>query len=76
MKPVPIHIAKAKLSELIKRALAGEPVVIAHGRRPMVRLVPVDSPAGRRFGAMSGRAQVTDAFFEPLPQDELDAWQQ
>ena len=41
----------------------------------MVRLAPISSiPHGRKFGAMRGRATVTDAFFEPLPEDELELW--
>jgi prevent-host-death family protein len=73
---IPIHRAKAELSKLIDRACAGEPVVISKGKREMVRLVPVEGATGRVFGAMRGRATVTDAFFEPLPAEELDAWQQ
>ena len=76
VRPVPIHVAKAQLSRLIERACAGEGVVIARGKRPMVRLVPVAVPSGRRFGAMKGRARVDDAFFEPLDRAELDAWEQ
>ncbi len=42
----------------------------------MARLVPV-AGAGRRrvFGAMRGRARVDNAFFEPLPPDELAGWE-
>jgi prevent-host-death family protein len=70
-----IHAAKTNLSRLVERASAGEEVVIARGNTPVVRLVPVDAvPAGRRFGAMRGRAKVTAAFFEPLPPEELRAW--
>jgi len=76
MKPIPIHKAKAQLSELIERACAGESVIIARGKRPMVRLVPVDAAVGRVFGAMRGQARVTKAFFEPLPAEELEAWEQ
>lgn len=76
MKPIPIYKAKANLSRLIDRALAGEEVIIARGKRPMVKLVPVQEPTGRRFGSMGGRAAVTDAFFDPLPPEELDAWSQ
>jgi len=75
MKQVPIHEAKANLSRLIERACAGESVIIARGKRPMVKLVPVEGATGRKFGAMRGRAEVGAAFFEPLPQEELDAWQ-
>jgi hypothetical protein len=30
----------------------------------------------RRFGAMKDQARVGDAFFESLPDDELDTWAQ
>jgi prevent-host-death family protein len=70
-----VHAAKTQLSRLIERAEAGEEVVIARGRTPVVRLVPINArKVGRRFGAMRGRARVTDAFFAPLPPEELDAW--
>ncbi|MCP5370582.1 MAG: type II toxin-antitoxin system Phd/YefM family antitoxin [Hyphomicrobiales bacterium] len=70
-----IHAAKTHLSRLIERVLAGEEVVIARGKTPVVKLVPVEPrPRGRVFGAMRGRAQVDERFFEPLPDDELDAW--
>jgi len=75
-KPVPIHAAKTNLSRLIERACAGEDIVIARGSTPVVRLVPIAAkPAKRRFGAMKGRARVTAAFFDPLPDAELDAWE-
>jgi len=35
-----IHAAKTDLSRLIKKACAGEEVVIARGDTPVVRLVP------------------------------------
>ncbi|PYS34482.1 MAG: type II toxin-antitoxin system prevent-host-death family antitoxin [Acidobacteria bacterium] len=70
-----IHDAKTNLSRLIERACAGEEVVIARGKTPVVKLVPVESDVPRReFGAMKGRARVTRAFFEPLPEEELAAW--
>jgi prevent-host-death family protein len=76
MGTVPIHAAKTNLSRLIKEAVAGRDVVIARGQTPVVRLTPVASakPA-RRFGAMTGRARVTRAFFDPLPDDEQTAWE-
>ena len=71
-----VHAAKTNLSKLLERAEAGEEVVIARGKTPVVRLIPVRSaPARRRFGAMRGRARVTASFFEPLPADELDRWE-
>jgi antitoxin (DNA-binding transcriptional repressor) of toxin-antitoxin stability system len=63
------------LSRLIAEVEAGEEVVLARGGKPVVRLVRLgDAPAARRFGAMRGRARTGDAFFEPLPEAELDAW--
>lgn len=67
-----IHEAKTHLSRLLDRALAGEEIVIARAGRPLVRLVPVDTQQPRRPGLAKGR--LTDAFFEPLPDEELDAW--
>lgn len=74
MSSFPIHEAKARLSKLIERALAGETIVISRGKTPMVRLVPVERAKGRCFGAMRGRALVSEAFFESLPEEELGAW--
>ena len=77
MTQTTIHAAKTHLSKLIKRACAGEDIIIARGKEPMVRLVPVDAPKPKReFGAMRGKVGVDDSFFDPLPQDELDAWKQ
>lgn len=71
-----VHAAKTHLSRLIERAEAGDEVVIARGKTPVARLVPLKlKKPRRRFGAMRGRARVTAAFFEPLPADELDRWE-
>ena len=70
-----IHVAKTQLSRLVERACAGERVVIARGKTPVVTLVPVNAETpGRQFGAMRGRARVTRTFFEPLPNEELEPW--
>ncbi len=73
---VTVHEAKTHLSRLIERACAGEEVIIARGKTPVVRLVPVEAaPVERRFGAMKGRARAGKAFFEPLPDAELGLWE-
>lgn len=73
---VTIHVAKTTLSQLIARVEAGEEIVIARGRTPVAKLVPIPRKAPRRrFGAMRGKARVDAAFFEPLPEDELKAWE-
>ena len=35
-----VHAAKTNLSKLIERAEAGEEIIIARGKKPVVRLVP------------------------------------
>ena len=73
---VTVHTAKTQLSKLIQRACAGEEVIIARGRTPVVRLVPVNAPSERRqFGILRDKVLVDDTFFEPLPPDELAAWE-
>ncbi len=74
---VTIHAAKAQLLKLIRRAQAGEEIVIVRGKEPVARLVPVAGTDRRRvFGAMRGRARVGDAFFKPLPPGELAGWEE
>lgn len=76
MAMVTIHDAKTNLSRLLKRVEAGEEVVIARGRKPVAKLVPVTARApARRFGSMKDRVWLDDSFFEPLPEEELDAWE-
>ena len=75
MATITVHRAKTTLSQLIERALKGEEIVIARGKVPAVRLVPLSVPTPRRqFGAMKGRARVTKAFFDPLSPAELRQW--
>jgi prevent-host-death family protein len=72
---ITVHEAKSQLSRLIERAERGEVVIIHRGKTPVARLVGFSQPTPeRRFGAMKGMFHVGDAFFEPLPDAELDAW--
>jgi prevent-host-death family protein len=74
MKTVTIHEAKTQLSKLIAEVEDGGEVVIARGKIPTVRLVPVTPINRRRFGALKGLVSIDDSFFDPLPADELAAW--
>ncbi|MGF1527138.1 MAG: type II toxin-antitoxin system Phd/YefM family antitoxin [Candidatus Competibacterales bacterium] len=76
MTVVNIHDAKTQLSRLIERVCAGEEVIIARRGQPMVRLVPVDPPVPKReFGTLRGQIHIDDRLFDPLPPDELEAWE-
>jgi prevent-host-death family protein len=71
-----IHKAKTNLSRLIEMAENGEEVVIARGKDPVVRLVPVrQRPRKRQPGMFRGEFTVASSFFEPLPVGELKAWE-
>lgn len=76
MTIVSVHEAKTHLSRLIEKVLAGEKVVIARNREPVVQIIPARSaPAKtRRIGAWKGKVSLGKRFFEPLPDDELAAW--
>lgn len=71
-----IHQAKTNLSRLIKAVEAGEEVIIARGDTPVAKLVPMAQPRRERvFGAYAGQFKVTDAFFEPMTEEELAEWE-
>jgi prevent-host-death family protein len=76
MRFIKVHEAKTNLSKLIQQARHGEEVIIARGSTPVVRLVAIGEVQGRRQpGALRGKLQVGPEFFEPLPADELAAWE-
>jgi antitoxin (DNA-binding transcriptional repressor) of toxin-antitoxin stability system len=71
-----MHQAKTDLSDLVARAEAGEEIIIARHNKPAVKLVPVGVvPKPRVPGALKGRFTLPDSFFDPLPEDELQAWE-
>jgi prevent-host-death family protein len=73
-EPISIHAAKTHLSRLIARAEAGEEIVIARGKKPVVKLVPVTPKPKRVFGSMKGQFTVGPEFFEPMSEEELALW--
>ncbi len=78
MAIVMIHEAKTHLSKLIARAEAGEEIVIARGKEPVVKLTPVATKKRRREpGMMKGKwPELPDSFFfDPLPEEELRQWE-
>ena len=49
MRTVHIHEAKTHLSRLVDAASKGEPFLIARAGKPQVKVMPVESPAPKRF---------------------------
>jgi prevent-host-death family protein len=67
--------AKAKLSELLDRALGGEDIVIARAGEPMARLTPLKQKKRRGRGVWRGwGADIsTEIFLAPMDDEDLDA---
>ena len=71
---VNVHEAKTHFSRLLEQAHQGQEIIVAKAGKPYARLVPLTEPVPeRRPGRLVG--VVGDAFFEPLPEDELRAWE-
>jgi prevent-host-death family protein len=71
---VNVHEAKTHLSRLLERVHRGEEIILAKGGKPYAKLVPLDPAGARAPGRLRG-LQLSDAFFEPLPEGELDGWE-
>lgn len=74
MRTINVHEAKTHFSQLLDAAMAGEEIIIAKAGTPCVRLVPILTTP-RKPGALKGKGSVTDAFFEPLSEDEMGKWE-
>ncbi|TSA02552.1 MAG: type II toxin-antitoxin system Phd/YefM family antitoxin [Methylococcus sp.] len=70
---VNVHEAKTHFSRLLEQAHSGQEILLAKAGKPYARLMPLErDTAKRQPGRLQGR--VTEAFFEPLPEDDLDVW--
>ena len=73
METFNIHEAKTHFSKLLARVNSGEEIIIAKSGKPYARLIPYKKSKKRTPGIAKGR--VTEAFFEPLSEDELNKWE-
>lgn len=74
MRITNISEAKAQLSALIEKVLAGEDVIIAKAGKPVARLVRYEHNRHlRRPGALKGKIKISDDFDE-LPEDLAKAF--
>lgn len=69
-----VHEAKTHFSKLLEQAHSGQEIILAKAGKPYARLVPLRTEPGQRQpGRLEGR--ISDDFFEPLPEEELTAWE-
>ena len=69
-----ISQAKAQLSALIEKVLAGQEVIIGKAGKPVAKLVRYErSEKPRRPGALRGKIKIADDFDE-LPTDIAEAF--
>ena len=71
---VNVDEAKTQFSRLLEQAHAGREIIVAKAGKPYARLVPLaPETTGRQPGRLAGR-KLDDAFFDALPDEELEAW--
>lgn len=77
---VNVHEAKTHFSKLLERAHMGQEIILAKAGKPYARLMPLACVTSKRQpGRLCGLGelgQLGEAFFEPLPEAELAAWEQ
>jgi prevent-host-death family protein len=70
-----VHQAKTNLSKLIAEAEGGKEVVIARGKTPVAKLVPIKAKSKRRgYGIWKGKLWTAPDAFDPLTDEELKDW--
>ncbi len=72
MEIITIHKAKTELSRLIERACRGEEIVIARGKKPVVRLVAIAAALKKRKpGVLKGKISYTADACDALTEQEM-----
>jgi antitoxin (DNA-binding transcriptional repressor) of toxin-antitoxin stability system len=70
--------AQTNLSELVKKAQEGETVIVTsgHDKTRVAKLEPIHPAKKKRLGVCEIPGFVLgDAFWEPLPEEELRLWE-
>lgn len=77
MATVNLDEADVSVHNLLERVAAGEEVVIVRNGETVAKLVSVPRRkwGKRQFGSMKGLIKLDDSFFDPLPDEELAAWE-
>lgn len=74
MAIVTIHQAKTHFSKLIQRALAGEEIIVAKGKEPVAKIVPIPrAQKTRTLGGAKGIVTYISSDFDDSLQEFPDA---
>ena len=67
-----VHQAKTNLSKLIKEAETGKEVVITRGKKPVAKIVAIDSAVKKPIPDMlKGQIWSAPDAFDPLTDEEM-----
>jgi prevent-host-death family protein len=72
-----VHEAKTHLSRYLERVAHGETIVLCKRNVPVaeIRPLPARREAPRPIGLAKGRIKVSRAFFQPLPDEVIEAFE-
>jgi antitoxin (DNA-binding transcriptional repressor) of toxin-antitoxin stability system len=71
-----VEEAKAQLPQLLREVASGAEVIIAKEGIPMARISRIEAGKPQiRFGVLKGRAEVSEDFDAPLPDDLLSEFE-
>jgi antitoxin (DNA-binding transcriptional repressor) of toxin-antitoxin stability system len=72
-----VHQAKTHLSKYLDRLSEGETILLCKRNTPVaeIRAVASARKTKRPIGLAKNKVKITKAFFKPLPEDLLDAFE-
>jgi antitoxin (DNA-binding transcriptional repressor) of toxin-antitoxin stability system len=72
-----MHEAKTRLSEIVAGLRPGDRVVLCRRNRPVaeIRPLPASSAEPRPVGLGKGLVEIPPSFFEPLPEEIVEAFE-
>lgn len=74
IETINVHQAKTHFSRYLALAHAGQEILLAKAGKPYARLMPLLPEVSKRQpGRLAGKVEA--AFFQPLPDDEMAAWE-
>jgi antitoxin (DNA-binding transcriptional repressor) of toxin-antitoxin stability system len=71
-----IHEAKTHLSRYLEKLKKGETILLCKRNEPIAEIRPLPSPPHRKrpIGLAKGQFTIPKEFFDPLPEDVLQAF--